>query len=222
VIVAAAIAAALVALYMLWFRDSSLVAVDEVEVEGVTVNREEITTALEDAGMEMTTLHIDEEELREAASEFPTIASVRAEADLPGKLRIIVTERLPVARVRLGGDEVVVSEEGLVLPGVVSERKLPRLESAGVEAGRLDEEGVAQAVILGAAPAQISDRLRASEWDPERGGVVVELEGVPELRFGDGERAEAKWQAATAVLADPEGAPSGYVDVSVPERPVGA
>ena len=73
---------------------------------------------------------------------------------------------------------------------------------------------------LGAAPQVLRDRLQRSSWDNARGGVVVELRGAPELRFGDGTRAADKWSAAVAVLSSPErGAPS-YLDVSVPDRPV--
>jgi hypothetical protein len=61
--------------------------------------------------------------------------------------------------------------------------------------------------------------VRSASWETEAGGVVVELSGAPEVRFGDGERAEEKWEALAAVLA--EGVPAGsYIDVSVPERPV--
>ena len=38
----AAVALVLAAGYFLWFRDSSLVAVEEVKVEGATANQEEI------------------------------------------------------------------------------------------------------------------------------------------------------------------------------------
>ncbi len=66
---------------------------------------------------------------------------------------------------------------------------------------------------------ELRERIEAAEWDPERGGVVISLEGAPELRFGDGSHSEEKWEAVVAVLARIEGAPA-YVDVSVPERAV--
>ena len=72
----------------------------------------------------------------------------------------------------------------------------------------------------GAAAEPLDRAVSGSKWDDERGGVVVELDPGPELRFGDGSDAEAKWRAVAAVLADPKlGAPL-YIDVSIPERPV--
>ena len=50
--------------------------------------------------------------------------------------------------------------------------------------------------------------------------MVVDLDGAPELRFGDGSRAADKWTAAVAVLSSPERGSPSYLDVSVPERPV--
>ena len=99
-------------------------------------------------------------------------------------------------------------------PGFLRSTRTPR-----VEAGLLNAEGAAQAAALGGAPEELRERIEAAEWDPERGGVVISLEGAPELRFGDGSRSDVKWEAVVAVLARVEGAPA-YVDVSVPERAV--
>ena len=67
-----AIATVLVLGYLLWLRDSSLFAVEEVKVEGVSANQEEVTAALEESARGMTTLHVDEGELRDAVASFPT------------------------------------------------------------------------------------------------------------------------------------------------------
>jgi hypothetical protein len=84
----------------------------------------------------------------------------------------------------------------------------------------LEEDGVQQTEVLGAAPAELLERISESVYDLDRGGVVIELDGGPELWFGSADEAEEKWQAAVTVLAGPQlGAPA-YVDVSVPERVV--
>jgi cell division protein FtsQ len=212
---------ALVLGYMLWLRDSSLVDVNRVEVEGVTADRERVTSALTRAGDQMTTLHIRDDELRDAVVGFPTVASVSADADLPHGLTITVTERLPVAVSEVDGAQVAVSEDGYLLRGLEFDPKeLPSLDPGSVSGPRLGTEGSAQAAILGAAPEEISDRLRSASFDIDRGGVVVDLEDAPELRFGDGDGADDKWEAVAAVLGDPDLGSSSYVDVSVPERPV--
>jgi cell division protein FtsQ len=217
---AAIVAVVLVAGYYLWLRDSSLFAVDEVEVEGATVNREEVAAALEAVASEMTTLHVDDEKLREAVSRFPTIASIKAESSLPDTLRITVTERLPVARVVDGDEELAVSADGYVLPGVeVDRRALPPIVAA-VEAGRVDADGAEQAAIAGAAPAELRERIESIQFDPERGGVVLAIEDAPELRLGDGSEASEKWDAVVAVFSNPDLGSPAYLDASVPERPV--
>lgn len=217
-----AVALALLVGYFAWLRDSSLFAVDSVRVEGTTANADRVEAALAEAADGMSTLNIDEQKLAAAVSGFPTVASIRADADLAHSLTVVVTERLPVAEAELGGERVAVSADGYALPGVeVKGAKLPTLdEDAGAKQGVLNEEGAAQAAALGGAPAELRERIDAAAWDPARGGVVVELAGAPELRFGDGARSEEKWRAAVAVLADRELGSPAYVDVSVPERPV--
>jgi cell division protein FtsQ len=214
----AVVAVALIAGYYLWLRDSSLVAVEEVVVKGATTDRERITVAIEGAAEGMTTLHIDDDELREAVSQFPTVASVKADSTLLHKLTVTVTERLPVARIRSSGETLAVSADGYVLPGVEAAEQ-PAIEGR-TEAGRLDAEAAAQAAIVGAAPEELRESIRSATWDEERTGVVVEMEGAPELRFGDGSEAEDKWTAVVAVLTDPGVGTPAYVNVEVPERAV--
>lgn len=210
---------ALTAVYRFWLRDSSLFAVDQVEVKGLTANEDEITASLDSAGRGMTTLHIDDDALRDAVAKFPTVASIKADASLPDKLTVTVTERLPVGVVKVHGEPVAVSDTGLLLPGLsVQGEGLPTLDVGPVKGGQLDAEGTAQALIVGAAPEDLRKRIDGIAWDEAGGGVVVDLESAPEIRFGDGADAENKWQAAATVLLNDDARSAGYVDVSVPER----
>jgi cell division protein FtsQ len=219
----AAVLATLFAGYMLWLRDSSLFAVRELEVNGVTANRDEVTAALAEAAAQMTTLHVDDDELRSAVERFPTVASIEANATLFHRLEINVTERLPVAKAKIDGKTVAVSADGYVLTGLAfGASELPSIEADSGPGDHLDEPGAAEAAIVGAVPEQLNGRLQRAEWDEERGGVVVDLDGAPELRFGDGSDAEEKWEAVSAVVADPGFDGAAYLDVSVPERPVSA
>jgi cell division protein FtsQ len=215
------LAIALVSGYWFWLRDSSLVAVEEVEVRGATANAGQIQSALEQASREMTTLHVDDDELARAVSGFPTVASIAAESSIPHKLTVTVTERLPVGVVKVEGEPVGVSSDGLLLTGLdVSGQGLPPIEVDEVKDGRLGSQGAAQAAILAGATEELRERVVEAAWDDERGEVVVELENAPEARFGDGSEAERKWEALAAVLLSDEFAGGSYVDVSVPERPV--
>ena len=84
----------------------------------------------------------------------------------------------------------------------------------------VDEDAAAQAAILGATPGPLKNRIVASAWDEDRGGVVADLNNGPEIRFGDGSRAADKWKAAVTVLSSDERGSPSYLDVSVPDRPV--
>jgi cell division protein FtsQ len=221
-VLAAAVALlALYGLYMFWFRDLSVFAIHDVTIKGATTNEREIKSAVEGVAGDMTTLHIKDDELRDAVARFPTVASVAAGTSFPHGLQVTITERLPVAFVRVHGQETGVSADGYLLAGADFDAKaLPRIEGVSVHGVRLDDDAAAQAAILGATPAPLKNRITASSWNDDEGGVVVDLNNGPEIRFGDGLRASDKWQAAVAVLSSDERGSPSYLDVSVPDRPV--
>lgn len=217
-IVLAALALALVAGYHLWLRDSSLVAVHDVKVQGLSeLTDPEAAAALERAAKGMTTLHVELDELGRAVAEYPTIRSLSASPSFPNGLEITVVERPPVA---VAGDSgVPVAADGTLLEGVdLGKEELPAIDVAVQGGGgTLEGEAREQAIVLGAAPeplAAVIDRSTTAD-----GGVVVELTNGIELRFGDSSRAAAKWEAAARVLADPALDSLTYVDLRVPDRP---
>jgi cell division protein FtsQ len=207
--------------YMLWFRNLSWFAIHDVTISGATTNEGAIKSAVEQAADDMTTLHIKDGELRDAVAHFPTVASVKADTSFPHGLHVSITERLPVAWIHSGGHETAVSADGYLLLGASFDRHaLPRIDGAAAHGASLDVDAAAQAAILGATPAPLRDRVASSDWDDEHGGVVVDLDGGPEIRFGDGSRAREKWTAAVTVLSSSQRGSPSYLDVSVPDRPV--
>ncbi len=220
-IAAAIVVVVLYAGYMLWFRNMSWFAIHDVTIKGATTNERAIRSAVDGVAGDMTTLHIKDGELRDAVAHFPTVASVKATTSFPHGLEVTITERLPVAYVRAGGHSTAVSADGYLLTGAsFDEKQLPRIEGAAPQGVRLDEDAAAQAAILGATPEPLRNRVTASSWDDSRGGVVLDLRNGPEVRFGDGSRAQDKWKAAVAVLSSGERGSPSYLDVSVPDRPV--
>jgi cell division protein FtsQ len=219
-----AVAIAIVALYagyMLWFRNLPWFAIDEVTISGATTNEGAIKSAVEQAAQDMTTLHLRDDQLRDAVAHFPTVASLGASTSFPHTLHLTITERLPVAFIKVGPRRTAVSADGYLLLGASFDPKeLPRIDGAAADGARLDGDAAAQAAILGATPVPLRDRVASSSWNEDEGGVVVSLDGGPELRFGDGTRARDKWTAAVAVLSSPEHGSPSYLDVSVPDRPV--
>jgi cell division protein FtsQ len=220
-IAGALVLVALYGAYMLWFRNLSWFAIDEVTITGATTNEREIKLAVEQVAQDMTTLHLEDDQLRDAVAQFPTVATVAASTGFPHTLRVTVTERLPVAFIEAGSRRTAVSADGYLLLGAAFDHKaLPRMEGVVAQRGRLSGNAAAQAAILGATPRPLRERVTSSTWDEGQGGVVVSLDNGPGLRFGDGSRARDKWTAAVAVLSSREHGSPSYLDVSVPVRPV--
>jgi cell division protein FtsQ len=213
-----ALVALLAAGYLLWLRDSSLVAVKEVRIEGLSsVSDPDVADALQRAATGMTTLHVDLDELAAAVRQYPTVSSLSASPGFPNTLTITVHERLPVA---LAGDSgTPVAADGILLPDVDADRhRLPTIDAAaGEDAQALDETGTAQAAVLGATPEALVEAVESADYTPD--GVQVELSGGISLLFGDASRVAAKWEAAARILADPGLNALDYIDLRVPDRP---
>ena len=89
---------ALLATGWLWLRDSSLVAVRQVDVTGLSGSEApRVRAALQEAAREMTTLHVRAKQLQTAVAPFPAVRSVDAHADFPHRLRVVVHEHVAVA-----------------------------------------------------------------------------------------------------------------------------
>ena len=220
--VALAVAAAIGAAgYLLWLRDSSLVAVREVSVTGVSsAESRDVRAALTDAARGMTTLHVREDALRDAAAAFPTVESITTDARFPNGLAIEVREREPVGVIEANGRDLPVAGDGTLLPGIsTAGLELPAIEATRVEgsATRVDDEALDQARILGAAPGPLRPLVDGASVDDR--GAVLELSDGIVLVFGDGSEVVAKWAAAARILADRELAGLSYIDLRAPDRP---
>jgi cell division protein FtsQ len=214
------VAAALAIAYFAWFRDSSLVAVQDVKVEGVeSTDRDRVVSALTHAAEGMTTLHVQTDRLTDAVSGLPTVASVSADPSPPHGLTIHVTEYRPALIAVHGDRKVPVATDGSLLPGARVTGALPELPVASVpESGRLDGEALAEALAIGAAPDPLRPLIEGAAVD-DAYGVVVTLRGGIQLRFGSDGNRRAQWASAAAVLADPSLDALSYVDLREPERP---
>ena len=221
ILVAILLLGALGAGYFFWLRHSSLVAINDVEVAGVTSgDRGAITDDLTRLAEGMTTLDVDTAKLERAAAAYPTVKSISVDPNFPHGLRIEVTERPPVMVVADGDKQIPVAADGTLLPGVaIPDGGLPVLElkkppaASGLAGAALD-----QAIVAGAAPEALRPLIHAIEHTSEHGVVVTLRGGIP-VYFGTSAEASQKWAAAAAVLADPKLDSLTYLDVRVPRRP---
>jgi cell division protein FtsQ len=202
----------------LWFRDSSLARVREVEVTGIGTSQEAaVKAALRDAGEGMSTLHVDQKALERAVAPFASVAGVHGDGDFPHTLRIEVRERRPVAAVLQGDRPVPATAGGLLLEGV-SAADLPTIAAKRPPiAGHVTDAGALAALrVAAAAPAPLRTRMLRL-WSDGR-GTMLSLRRGPDLVFGNASRANAKWAAAARVLAEDSAQGATYLDLRIPHR----
>ncbi|HLM09937.1 MAG TPA: FtsQ-type POTRA domain-containing protein [Thermoleophilaceae bacterium] len=203
--------------YQVWLRDSSLVAVEEVTVTGLTTkDAARVRAQLVSAAHSMTTLHVEKAELEQAIAAYPVVRALEVRADFPHGLEIHAVEHRPVALV--GG--LPVAGDGTILRGIPVEGRLPKVDARDdLHGDRLTEPAALHAArVAGGAPAALRPRLERIDLRGQD-GIVVELRDGPELIFGDATRVRAKWLAATRVLAAPDARGASYIDVRLPGRP---
>jgi cell division protein FtsQ len=203
----------------LWLRDSTLVAVDRVDVTGISGPQAgAIRSAVVGAARDMTTLHVRPDELRKAVGPYPIVRDVTARADFPHRLRVHVVTYEPVGVLVVDGTKVPVAEDGTLLRGT-SASGVPELPLRHPPAGAQITGGIVahEGALLAAAPAPLRAKVARVFRGPR--GLTARLRTGTTLFFGDPDRLRAKWAAATAVLADPSSQGATSLDLRVPERP---
>jgi len=202
----------------MWLRESPIVAVEQVDVVGVSgPEAARVRSALRAAASDMTTLQVRTGELRDAVATYAIVRDLRVERDLPHALKITVLQHLPVAAVLAAGRRTAVAADGTVLRGTPT-RGLPVVVSRTAPGGaRLDGRTAAAVGLLAAAPPPL--RARVGRVAAGSRGWTAALRQGPMLVFGPAERLRAKWVAASRVLADRSSAGASYLDLRLPERP---
>ena len=205
----------------LWFRDSPLVAVQNVTVIGENgPDAGAIRSALVASARSMTTLDVQTGRLYAAVSAYPVVRSLQVSTQFPHGMRIRVLEELPVAQVVVGGHRIAVASDGTILRDLASVPALPTIQLAAppggprlVTAAALEELHAARS-----APQALVSRITLIAI--ARGsGLVVRLHDGPAVYLGDDQGLRAKWTSAVAVLGDPGAAGASYIDVTDPRRP---
>jgi cell division protein FtsQ len=211
------------ALYMLVLRDIGLVAVDRVQVTGLTSrDAARASAALEQAARRSTTLHVDHGALDSARERFPSIRAIRVQTDFPHGMHVTVIEQRPAAVLVVGAKRIPVAGDGSILSSLPVTGSLPvvKVDPGGaIPAKRLTPSRTLDAVrVAGGAPALLTPRLSKVTRDAKK-GWIVQIANGPQLIFGSITRLADKWAAAVRVLADRDAAGADYIDVRIPDRP---
>jgi cell division protein FtsQ len=212
-------------------RATSLFAVHTVQVQGApprVASRVEAALAGPLAGDSL--LSVDQADLDRALAGLPDVQAVAFDRAYPRTLRVTVVAERPVAVLRRGADAWLVSERGRVLralPEVEARPSaLPRIWVARLASPRdgsllTEDEALRPALALGSVLAGDAAFLRRLREARMRGSEVeLVLRAGTEIRLGSPHELALKVAVARKILAVVPNAGEGYVDVSVPERPV--
>jgi cell division protein FtsQ len=205
-------------------RTTSAFAVEQIAVEGAPPEvAAEVRKALAPAVGE-SLLGIDLPELARRAERVPMVAGASFDRGFPHTLRIAVVPELPVAVLRQGSSSWIVAAGGRVVADLSPGGRpgLPRIwlkrdvqVRLGERIGGLQLEAVAAVAPLRSRPLPVA----VASVVATRDALTLVLRTGLELRLGDGSDLPVKLEVARYVLPRLGGA-GGYLDLSVPERPV--
>jgi cell division septal protein FtsQ len=159
---------------------------------------------------------------------LPTVVSAAYDRDFPHSLVVTVVPERPVGVVRQGADAWLVSARGRVMarlePGL--EPRLPRLwvdRSVSIALGDLldGDPALLSGPLDVLARSPLAGRVLTARLD--EGRLVLVLRSGLELQLGKPAAVALKLAVASRVLAQTgsSGGRGSYLDLSVPDRPVG-
>ncbi len=198
---------------------SPLLDVDRITVTGTQrLSAADIRTAT-GVRLHEPLLLVDGGAVARRVEALPWVAHASVRRDLPGTLRVSVTEYEPSVYVRASGGVLLVAPNGRVLAraaqapsAMVEVRGLRRAPAPGELLAPTEAAGV-----VGRLPAALGQQVVAVDVHD---GFTLVLARGGEVRFGTPSDVEAKGDATLAVLAHLGAARFAYIDVSDPQRPV--
>ena len=221
--------AGVVGLYVLAL-DSSLFAVKKVEIRGATPALSRRIEAAVKPFRGRSLVGLNRAGVERAILAIPEVKTAQIDRDFPNTLRVVVAREHPIAVLRRGRDAWVIAASGKVVRPLRRGRGqgLPRVwvpASVAVSLGDpLADNGVRTAIGVLATLQKSKHSLRPTSALAHDGDLTLTLGSSTELRFGDAADAALKLAVAEKILPDLAAPPAGsiaYLDVSVPDRPVG-
>jgi cell division protein FtsQ len=205
-------------------RETSVFAVRTIEVRGVDPKlARRVETALGPLqGVSLLKVHSGQVE--RLATSLPSVASVTYDRAFPNTLRVVVQAEEPAAVVRHGARAWLVSRRGRLMEPIAqrTHRALPRIwlaQALGIPVGATLAPGA------GAEEVALIDELRGQSLArlvrsvrQVNGQWTYVLRGGVQIRVGDRTGVPVKLAVAAAILRRTP--IFGYLDVSVPQRPV--
>jgi cell division septal protein FtsQ len=210
-------------------RETSVFAVQAVDVRGGTpVLRAQVRAALADV-VGTSLLKVGGTTVQSRIAPIPGVRSFTYDRSFPHTLRVVVRREVPVLVVRRvpGDDAVLVAASGRVIKELPHPRlsHLPRLwvkKTVPVTVGAPIPRSLAGAAAALAALRGAGLPGGVSTVTVGEGELSLRLSGGLEVRLGDTGDLRLKLAIARRILRMTHAAAggSGYLDVSLPERPV--
>lgn len=207
-------------------RETSVFAVHTLEVRGGDPALQAQVRGVLASEVGQSLLKIDGNSLGRRISPLPGVRSFRYDRAFPNTLRIVLRPEQPVLVLRRGAEAYLVAASGRVIKVLAHPHRshLPRLWVTRELQVRVGEPSPPSALSAATALAP----LRGA---PLPGGVrfvrsakelTLVLGGGLEVRLGDSGDLQLKLAIARRILRETGAATAGggYLDVSVPERPV--
>ena len=220
---------AVVGLYAIALK-SSLFALEKVEIRGATPALSRQIDAVVKPLRGRSLVGLNGAGVEQAILAIPEVKTVRVDRAFPNTLRVVVAREHPVAVLRRSGEAWVIAVSGKVVRPLRRGRgeSLPRVwvpASLAVSVGDpLADRGVRTAIRVLAKLQSYAHSMSPTSVLVRNGDLTLTLGSSTELRFGDASEGTLKLAVAEKILPDLASPPAGsiaYLDVSVPDRPVG-
>lgn len=221
--------AAALGLYMLAL-ESSLFAIEKVEIKGSTPALSRQINSVVQPFRGRSLVGLNKAGVEREILEIPEVRTARVDRAFPNTLRVVVAREHPIAVLRRGRDAWVIAATGRVVRPLRRGRgeELPRVwvpATVPVTVGEpLADQGVRTALGVLTALRSSKNSLRPTTVVAHDSDLTLTLGSNIELRFGDSSQAALKLAVAEKILPDitpPSAGSIAYLDVSVPDRPVG-
>jgi cell division protein FtsQ len=212
-------------------RETSMFALESIEVRGAPADASrDVQQALaEFDGMSL--VKINAADVEERLRDLPSVIDARVDRSFPHTVRVDVDAEQPLAIVGDRSNAWVVSLRGRVI-GAADARTIARLPRVRLRSGSevrltpgdrvVGADTLARLAVLAEVPADFPLRVREARGGAD--GVTLVLARRVELRLGTNDDLTAKLasaRAALAALSREERRGLAYLDVSLPQRPVG-
>lgn len=192
-----------------------VLAVDKVAVTGTSVMSDRSVTRLVSGQVKGTPLPrvSDHDVAQSVLDKFPVAKHVEVSKSLPRTIKVVVTERVPVAATGTPGDYQLIDDDGVtVRTSATVPKGVPTLEIDVDRAGA----GAVRAALsaMDALPKGVADKV-ASVSARSATSVEFTLHSGLKIRWGDGHNGKLKAKVLGMLMKTD----ARYINVSVPKEP---